>query len=258
MSRALDQDLAILKGLHVLFVDDSADERDLFELRLRQFEAEIVTAETASQALGFLERAETDVLVTDIMLPEISGCELVDAMHSLAPERGGAVPAIAVTGFVGPLEGQRAWDVGFDALLMKPYETADLLTVLAGLRYRIEQLRAMRERLAVNQIEQRALRERLVMRRDRLERERIQMRVKYGQPEVREVATERLIVLAAKEYADAYFGSPVDSVEIASSLGGDERGTTWLVCVMSHGELLLLDVTVSPKAIVSIRRHSDV
>ena len=48
------------------------------------------------------ERERPDVLVSDLQMPGRRGCGLLRQVRALPPERGGATPAAALTGVIGP------------------------------------------------------------------------------------------------------------------------------------------------------------
>src|SRR4029078_6250716 len=96
MRQDRDIDTGFLEGMSILFVDDSPDERDLLEVRLCPLGREVHALESVVKALGVLERGETDVVLTDIVLPDLSGYDLLHAMHTRPAECGGAIPALAV------------------------------------------------------------------------------------------------------------------------------------------------------------------
>src|SRR5205823_12656382 len=87
-----------LQGMRVLLVEDDADTRELLSTMLRHFNAKVVAVGSMAEALSALQERKPDVLVSDIHLPGADGYELIRAVRALPIERGGGVPAIAVTG----------------------------------------------------------------------------------------------------------------------------------------------------------------
>ncbi len=88
-----------LDGVVILVVDDNADWRDLLGEVLTSHGAQVVTAESGIEAIRILEKAPPDVLLSDIGMSEMDGFEFLRRVRKLPGDRGGNVPAIALTGF---------------------------------------------------------------------------------------------------------------------------------------------------------------
>lgn len=115
-----------LTGLRVLVVEDDLDTRQLFCTMLRAFNAQARGAASAEEALEILVVFQPDVLVSDIGLPDQDGYDLIHQVRSLPAERGGRIPAIAVTAY-GRLEDRgRALRRGFQMHMAKPVDPWDL------------------------------------------------------------------------------------------------------------------------------------
>ncbi|WP_295995399.1 ATP-binding protein [Rugamonas sp.] len=127
------RDLARLK---VLVVDDEADARELIERILTDCNAEVFQAADAAQALQLLLNERPDALVSDIGMPEVDGFDLLTLVRALGAQRGGALPAIALTAFARPEDRQRALSIGFQAHVSKPVEAAQLIATLAAVCHR--------------------------------------------------------------------------------------------------------------------------
>jgi len=88
------------------------------------------------EALEVFERLLPDVLVSDISMPGEDGYALIEKVRALSPERGGEVPALALTAFARPEDRVRALSVGFQLHVSKPVEIVDLLSAIATLARR--------------------------------------------------------------------------------------------------------------------------
>jgi CheY-like chemotaxis protein len=122
-----------LNGVSVLFVDDQADARELVKELLELHGAKVTSVETAEQALEAMQRDQFQVLLSDIGLPMVDGYELIRQIRRLPPERGGRIPAVAVTGFARSEDSQRALAEGFQNHLSKPIEPKELVDLVATL-----------------------------------------------------------------------------------------------------------------------------
>jgi CheY-like chemotaxis protein len=105
----------------VLLVDDDPDLLELAELVLAKNGLRIVTARDGRRALAALESVEPDVVVTDMMMPELDGLEFIERYMRREPSHA---PVIAVSAFAPYLEQARA--LGADATLPKPYSPSTL------------------------------------------------------------------------------------------------------------------------------------
>src|SRR3984893_9519609 len=86
-----------LYGLKILVVEDDVDTRELIEWVLKRVGAEVRSVGSAREALDVLEGEKPHVLVSDIAMPEEDGYSLLKKIRALPPERGGRIPAIALT-----------------------------------------------------------------------------------------------------------------------------------------------------------------
>jgi CheY-like chemotaxis protein len=144
-SSAVVEDPPKLTGVRALVVDDDADARDLFTRVLEQCDARVRAVPSAVMALRTLEIWKPDVLVSDIAMPGESGYALMRKIRRLAPERGGAVPALAVTAYAGVDDAKFALAAGFQAHLAKPVQPIELALAVGELVKRSDE-RSRRDR----------------------------------------------------------------------------------------------------------------
>lgn len=123
----------MLRGVHVLVVDDDADARELVGTVLSYCGALVTAVESASDALAALDRVIPDVLVSDISMPGRDGYWLVDQVRHRPPDRGGTIPAVAVTALGDRHGPDRTRAVGFQAHMRKPIDGWQLCEVIRGL-----------------------------------------------------------------------------------------------------------------------------
>ncbi|WP_437587452.1 response regulator [Sorangium sp. So ce1000] len=131
-------ELLNLKGVRVLVVDDEPDTRELLLRILAECQAEVRTAGSVVEALAELERDQPMVLVSDIGMPQEGGYELIQKIRQLPQERGGSVPALALTAFARAEDRARALMAGYQMHLAKPVKPPDLVAhvaTLAGRRH---------------------------------------------------------------------------------------------------------------------------
>jgi PAS domain S-box-containing protein len=130
---AEQEGLVRLDGVRVMVVDDEADTRDLLSFSLRNYGAEVTALGSANEALAAIQQDKPDVLVSDIGLPGDDGYVLIRKVRALDEERGGRVPAAALTAYAKDEDRHRAIAAGFQAHVTKPVELAELASVVASL-----------------------------------------------------------------------------------------------------------------------------
>jgi PAS domain S-box-containing protein len=122
-----------LTGLRVLLVEDEPDARDLLVAVLTQCRADVRAVSNATDALLALETWQPEVLISDIEMPGEDGYSLIRKIRSLPPERGGKIPAAALTAYARAEDRLRALLSGFQLHVPKPVEPAELVAVVASL-----------------------------------------------------------------------------------------------------------------------------
>ena len=122
-----------LAGIHVLVVDDDTEARNLIRTVLEYCGALVTAASSAAEALGVLDRMTPDVMLSDIAMPTHDGYWLIDAVRALPADRGGAIPAVAVTAHGEAHGPDRTLGAGFEAHLRKPLDPWELCRVVESL-----------------------------------------------------------------------------------------------------------------------------
>ncbi|MBD2576207.1 response regulator [Oscillatoria sp. FACHB-1406] len=112
----------------ILAVDDHEDCLILLVNILELMGCTCIAAGTAKEALSKIGSCPLDLILLDIVLPDMNGLELLARVRKKYP--GNKVPAIAVTGLVSRQERARIQKAGFDDYLCKPYSIGDLECLL--------------------------------------------------------------------------------------------------------------------------------
>lgn len=121
-----------LGGLRVLVVEDQQGVRILLTRVLQHAGAEVRAVGSASDAIAAFEESAPDVLVTDIRMPGEDGYSLLQKVRALPEERGGRVPAVAISASIGEDEEPRVFSAGFQVFIRKPFEAAQLRDAVAS------------------------------------------------------------------------------------------------------------------------------
>ena len=121
----------LLRGLKILLVEDEADTRDLLVQLLSSCEAEVMAAESASEAMELLAQWQADILVSDISMPEVDGYSFIRQVRN--GDHQATVPAIALTAHARGEDRRIALAAGYQEHLSKPVSLHDLAQAIAKL-----------------------------------------------------------------------------------------------------------------------------
>ena len=117
----------------ILLVEDEVDTLDLLTIILEAYGARVEGVTSADEALAVFSQGQPDVLISDIGMPGMDGYELIRQVRELPPDRGGLIPAIALTAYAGERDHERALSAGFNRHLSKPIEPDQIVDAIATL-----------------------------------------------------------------------------------------------------------------------------
>ncbi|MEH1784244.1 MAG: response regulator [Nostoc sp.] len=121
-----------LAGLRVLVVDDETDTRNFLSFMFEEYGAFATAVGSVDEALAVLEQAKPDILISDIGMSEQDGYTLIRKLRSLEPEKGGRIPAIALTAYTREEDYLEALSAGFQQHLSKPIDPNKLIAAVAN------------------------------------------------------------------------------------------------------------------------------
>ena len=107
----------------VLVVEDDQPLSRLFGTILGRNGYNVHTVCTASAALHCLEQEYVDLIITDVMLPDMDGFELIRQLR----ESGSTLPILLVTARETLADKERGFTAGADDYMVKPVEVEELL-----------------------------------------------------------------------------------------------------------------------------------
>lgn len=126
-----------LQAIRILVVDDDEPAREALKAVLEAEGGLVATAASAPAALQLADEWHPDVMIADIAMPVMDGFALVEHLRLRAPDHGGRVPVLAVTGYMSADDQTRASEAGFQAYLIKPIDPAELIATIKALLTRI-------------------------------------------------------------------------------------------------------------------------
>ncbi|HVG54114.1 MAG TPA: ATP-binding protein [Vicinamibacterales bacterium] len=126
-------DASLLTGVDVLVVDDDEDARLLMQMTLSRYGAAVTTAGSAHEALAVLDRSLPDVVLSDIGMPHEDGYDLLRRLRSRPAERGGTIPAVAVTAYASTTDRSSTLAAGYQGHVAKPFEPGEVARLVRRL-----------------------------------------------------------------------------------------------------------------------------
>ncbi len=122
-----------IKNVKVLLAEDNVINQLLAQAVLSQFEVKLTTVEHGKLALDELEKNDFDIVLMDLMMPEMDGYEATIAIRSLIDIKKKSIPIIAVTADVTNSVIERCKDIGMNDYISKPFDAMDLKTKIWNL-----------------------------------------------------------------------------------------------------------------------------
>ena len=109
----------------ILIVDDTADNRELLCRRIEQQGHATTTAENGKLALELLAKQSFDLVLLDIMMPELTGFEVLERMK--ADERLKRIPVIVISALNDIESIVRCVQSGAEDYLFKPFKADQIV-----------------------------------------------------------------------------------------------------------------------------------
>src|ERR1700753_2765369 len=126
----------------ILVVDDNDANRKLLEARLSAEYFDVSTATSGAEAIAICEKALCDIVLLDIMMPEMDGFEVCRRLKSHVSTAH--LPIVMVTALDSPADRVRGLEAGADDFVIKPIDEMQLIArvrSLARLKATIDELR---------------------------------------------------------------------------------------------------------------------
>ncbi|MEM9287360.1 MAG: PleD family two-component system response regulator [Pseudomonadota bacterium] len=127
----------------ILIVDDVMPNLKLLEAKLDREYFEVLTAQSGPEALDVIERERPDLVLLDVMMPEMDGLEVCRRIKA-NPETA-FLPVVLVTGLDQPQDRVAGLEAGADEFLTKPVDDVSLyarVRSLVRLKFTVDELRS--------------------------------------------------------------------------------------------------------------------
>ncbi len=122
------------QAMRILVVDDEPAMREVVEMRLSEWGYGVLLASSGAEARLLAERERPDAVISDVVLPELSGLELLQSLKAGDRDR----PVILITAYGTIDEAVEAMKLGAHDFLTKPLDYAKLRATLAALAKEID------------------------------------------------------------------------------------------------------------------------
>lgn len=115
---------------NILLVEDNAMVRRSIEATLRGFGYRVTAVASGDECIDTVKRATTpfDLLITDVVMPQMSGKELIDRVHGILP----TLPVLFMSGYDRSTLASRKQAVASAHFLQKPFDGEDLSAAVAS------------------------------------------------------------------------------------------------------------------------------
>jgi two-component system alkaline phosphatase synthesis response regulator PhoP/two-component system response regulator VicR len=110
----------------ILAVDDEKHIVRLVQINLEKEGYEVITANNGREALEKVASEKPDLIVMDVMMPEMDGLEALTQLKASATTAD--IPVIMLTAKAQDADVFRGWQSGADLYLTKPFNPMELIT----------------------------------------------------------------------------------------------------------------------------------
>jgi signal transduction histidine kinase/ActR/RegA family two-component response regulator len=124
-----------LRGVTVLVVDDDPLALEFVRATLEQYGAIVVTAATAKEAKARFARQPPDVFVSDLVMPDEDGLQLIREIRQIDRAAGRVTPAAALTALARTDDRRRALTAGYQMHVAKPVDPSELVSTVERLAH---------------------------------------------------------------------------------------------------------------------------
>jgi PAS domain S-box-containing protein len=130
LSNYREQHAQRLDDVKIVAVDDNGDAREFFDRVLRLHGAKVASVDSAAKAIEAVQQFRPDIVLCDLMMPEMDGFALLRQIRALDDEMARAVPVVALTAFAGAENRLKTKQAGFQVHLDKPIDPPQLIDAI--------------------------------------------------------------------------------------------------------------------------------
>jgi two-component system, NtrC family, response regulator AtoC len=105
-----------MEPIKILVVDNEDDQRRLIGVILTQFGYTVKAVSSAETALKAIAAENYQLIITDLIMPEMDGTELCERIKRIRPD----AQVYAISGYIGLYDNNKLAQFGFDGMIHKP------------------------------------------------------------------------------------------------------------------------------------------
>ncbi|MBC7463150.1 MAG: response regulator [Actinobacteria bacterium] len=113
--------------IRILAIDDNADIRDLLRFVLEKEGFEVSTSANGVDGLSQIKERRPDIVLLDVMMPEFSGFDVLDAIRNDKDSKVRVLPVLMITAKSSIEDVDRALELGATSYIVKPFRPTKLV-----------------------------------------------------------------------------------------------------------------------------------
>lgn len=119
--------------MKILLVEDNLMNQKVVMFNLKKLNLEIAPAVTGSEAIELFKNNQFSLVLMDIMLPEMDGYEITQAIREIEKQNNieNPVPIIALTANTYDNDKEKCFNAGMNDYLSKPFTSKQLIDMIA-------------------------------------------------------------------------------------------------------------------------------
>lgn len=119
------------RSLQILIVEDNRTQAEYLRHLLEKKGHQVTVSNNGNEALEKLKLARPDIILTDVMMPDMDGFTLCKTIKSHETYRD--IPVILVTHLYSPVDVIKGLEAGADNFIIKPYDPEYIFSRIAGI-----------------------------------------------------------------------------------------------------------------------------
>lgn len=127
--------------MKLYLIDDDEDLHELLKVYFDDLQIELLGAETPSKGIEYLEKNTVDLVILDLMLPEMDGFEVCKRLRQINPD----LPIIMLTAKTNDFDKIVGLELGADDYLAKPFNPRELFARIKTILRRVERANSKTE-----------------------------------------------------------------------------------------------------------------
>ena len=117
----------------ILVVDDNEDIRNLLSLVLQKEGYEVFLAPNGSEALEIIKNNRLDLILLDVMMPELSGLEVLSNIRGNKNNKISSIPVMMITAASTVSDIDAAIEIGASSYIIKPFRNENLIAKVSAI-----------------------------------------------------------------------------------------------------------------------------